>query len=135
MKTDEYNEVINHPDTFKAIAEELKKSKAVLIGWTDENSTHFDILFTYRPTATIGQVLNGVFIEDLFLSANFRGGIKVTDLFVSIMRVGAFGFEVNKGDTHWGYYDEKLGSRFRFGETTGEKLAELINGVKKNLLN
>ena len=31
MRTDEYNEVINHADTFKAIAKELKKSKAVLI--------------------------------------------------------------------------------------------------------
>lgn len=135
MKTDEYNEVINHPNTFKAIAEELKKSKAVLIGWTDENYTHFDILFTYKPTVAIGQIINGVFVEDIFLSANFQGGIRPTDLFVSIMRVGAFGFEVNNKDTHWSYYDEKLGSRFRFGETIGAKLAELINGVKKNLLN
>jgi hypothetical protein len=49
------------------------------------------------------------------------------------MRVGCFGFEVNKEDIDWGYYDEKLGGRFKLGETSGQKVAELINGIKKYL--
>lgn len=134
MKVDQYGEVINSPDTYKAIAERLKDHHAVLIGWSDENSSHFDILFNNGADADLGQIINGIFVADQFLSANFRGGIRPNDLFVSIMRVGSFGFELRNVDTDWGYYNEKLGSRIDLGETTGQKLADLINGVKKELL-
>ncbi len=133
MNIDKYQEVINGKETYTSIAERLKDGHPVLIGWTDENMTHFDILFTYKPDATLGQTINGVLVGEHFLSGSFQGGIRPTDLFVSIMRVGCFGFEVNKYDTDWGYYDEKLGGGHRFGETTGTKVAELINGVKKLL--
>ncbi len=47
------------------------------------------------------------------------------------MRVGCFGFESNNTDTNAGYYSEKLRIG---GSATSEKLAELINGVKKLLV-
>lgn len=63
-----------------------------------------------------------------------QGGIRPGfDLFVSIMRWGAFAFEINEADTHPGYYEEKLANRGPLGDTTREVLAELINGVRKLL--
>lgn len=134
MNINEYHEVMNGEETYKAIALRLKEHHSVFIGWVDEHATHFDILFSYGADASLGQVLNGVFVADHFLSGSFQGGVRPTDLFVSIMRVGAFGFDVENTDTDWGYYDEKLGGRFKLGETTATKIAELINGVKKALL-
>lgn len=119
MKYDEFGEVINAPETYKGIAEELKDN-AVLVGWTDEMSTHFDILFT---------------LNALPYGTNIQGGIRPRrDLFVSIMRWGAFAFEVADRDLHPGYLDEKLSVRGPMGQATSGKLAELINGVKKELL-
>jgi len=117
MNKDRYGEVINGERTYDDIAESLMENDAVLIGWTDEAKpvgTHFDILFT-RKAVKEGTVQGGV-----------RGG----DLFVSIMRLGAFGFDIANKDTASGYYMEKL--RFS-GEETGEKLAELINEIKKRI--
>jgi hypothetical protein len=133
LSVDEYGEVINSEKTYKGIAKRLKLGRSVLIGWTDENATHFDILFAYQVNSIVGQALNGVFVGDHFLSSNFQGGIRPSDLFVSIMRVGCFGFEIENTNTDWGYYSEKLGSRGSLGETTGKKIAELINGIKKEL--
>lgn len=114
MKYDKYGEVINHPDTYEAIANNLKAYCNTLVGWTDGNMTHFDVLFTVN-------------VEGY---GNFQGGVRAKDLFVSVMRRGAFGFEKEKIDTHAGYYDEKLGGGMG---STSEALAELINGVKKLL--
>jgi hypothetical protein len=116
MDYDTYGEVINGEKTYKGIAEELG-SNSVLIGWTDNNGTHFDILFT---------------LSALTYGTNIQGGVRGTDLFISIMRRGAFGFEKDHEDTHAGYYDEKLGGGMG---STSEALAELINGVKKELSN
>ena len=132
MKHDAYGDVINAEETYKTIAAVLKNGRPMLIGWTDEMGSHYDILFTYKPASSLGQILNGVWIEDVFLSGSFQGGIKPSDLFVSIMRLGCFGFEVENLDTDWHYYSEKLGGRFN--EPTGEKLAELINGIKEYLV-
>lgn len=115
MDFDNYGEVINGESTYKGIAEELGRS-AVLIGWTDHNGTHLNILFT----------LTALTYGDL------HGGVNRRDLFVSIMRWGAFGFNTEEMDTHPGYYDEKLGGTRTFGPIA-EPLAELINGVKKYL--
>lgn len=112
MKTDEYGEVLNDLTTFEEIARQVQKLP-VLIGWTDNLGSHFDILFSFGISKT----------------GPIQGGISPLDLFVSIMRVGAFGFEISHKDTSPGYYAEKLG----IGGSTGEKLAELINGVKKEL--
>lgn len=113
LKIDESGEVINGEETYEAIAEELR-SNAVLVGWTDGTESHLDILFTY--TALIYGVV--------------QGGVKRGYLFVSIMRRGSFGFDVSHKDTHAGYYEEKLGN---MGAECSEKVAELINGVKKYL--
>lgn len=119
MNKDTYGEVINGPETFRRIAEEIETGGRMLVGWIDESGTHFDILFAYQ-TAIEGN--------------NIQGGIKASDLFVSIMRWGAFGFEVSNEDTHAGYFEEKLGARGGFGKPTRDKLAELINGVKRELM-
>lgn len=114
MKTDKYGEVINHKETYQDIADYLRyKAKGkVLIGWTDECGTHFDILF----------------VKDPFIEGNMQGGIKEVYLFVSIMRIGASGFVINDEDTHPGYIGEKLNLG---NNITTEKVAELINGVRK----
>lgn len=113
----EYGEIINGPETYSKIATSLLMGKNILIGWTDEMSTHYDILFTKDPA---------------IYGTNIQGGIRRDDLFVSIMRIGCFGFEIENTDTHYGYYSEKF--NYNFGEATGQKLADLINGVKKELL-
>ena len=65
MNLDEWGEVINGEETYKGIAEELH-NKSVLIGWTDGNGTHFDILFTYRAyIANRGTIQGGVKQNDL----------------------------------------------------------------------
>lgn len=115
MNYDQYGEVVNGEKTYRAIAEDLSQTP-VLVGWTDQNGTHLDILFT-RSAMKYGTV---------------QGGVQGSDLFVSIMRWGAFGFDPDEKETHNGYYDEKLGNRASLGPTASP-LAELINGVKKYL--
>lgn len=109
---DEYGEVINGKDTFEAIAYKVGvDSEPVLIGWSDEHGAHLDILFV-KGAAGEGPL---------------QGGVRRSDLLVSLMRRGAFGFEIEKIDTHSGYYGEKLNWS---GTDSLAKLAELIDGVK-----
>ncbi len=117
MNTDEYFEVINGEETYKEIASELKLNANVMIGWTDEHGSHLDILFSLNVKK----------------EGNWQGGLSQNDLFVSIMRVGAFGFRVGEIDTHYSYYGEKL--YLGAVSLTTKKIAELINGVKKELIN
>ncbi len=120
MKLDEYGEVLNSPETFESIAVILQQVGSCLIGWTDEEGTHFDILFTWR----VGNVPS---------FGTLQGGVKGSDLFISIMRIGSFGFELKNSDTDGGYYEEKLVRNMNLGSTR-EAIAELINGVKKYLI-
>lgn len=111
---DEYGEVINGPRTAAAIAMHLLHGGSALVGWNDGEATHFDILFTLEP----------------FKSGIVQGGLHSgRNLFVSIMRIGAFGFDVSRPDTHPSYYAEKL--HLDGPNVTTEKLAELINGIKE----
>lgn len=110
MNYDEYNEVINGELTFKNIAENLKNGVSTLIGWSDEEYTHYDILFTYG-TDKYG---------------NIQGGIKYNDLFVSIMRIGTFGFKIDQAK-YPTYIAEKLFHNNL--NNSVEKVTELINGV------
>lgn len=116
MNKTKYLEIINGKETFEEIAKSLKKGEPIMIGWTDEIATHYDILFTYMANKEYGN--------------QFQFGLRPTDLFVSIMRWSSFGFEVNNQEKTPGYIAEKLGIR---GEETQEKVAELINGVIKEL--
>lgn len=116
MKYDEYHEVINSQETFKEIGQLLQANQSVFIGWTDGEGTHFDILFIINPIGF----------------GSFQGGVTTSDLFVSIMRVGSFGFEIRDTYTNAGYYEEKLARLTSLGSSR-EKLAELINGVKESI--
>lgn len=117
LNEDEYGEIVNGEGTYQGIAEELK-SNAVIVGWSDGAGTHLDLLFT---------------LTALRFGSQIQGGIRPQkDLFVSIMRMGAFGFDPEHTDTHGGYYDEKL-TGFRLGTECAAKVADLINGVKKYL--
>ena len=118
MNIDLDGEIINGKMTYRDIAGELKLRGSCVIGWTDEIGSHFDILFVNDP------IMYGV------MQGGLRRGDK-RNLFVSIMRLGAFGSDINT-KSHWNYYNEKLGNRF--GKDTGEKFGELINGVKKYLV-
>ena len=113
MNKNKYGEVINGEQTYNMIANHLALKVPIGIAWTDELGTHYDIIFNMGVA---------------FIEGNFQGGLKSTDLFVSIMHKTAWGFKptIKYGD----YIQEKLGIR---GET-GEKLKELINGVISELL-
>lgn len=114
MNKTEYNEIINGKKTYKEIANKLKQHIPVIIGWTDEAWTHLDILFTYQAYREYENYL--------------QRGVMPTDLFVSILSWGAYGFEVER-EKSVGYISEKLGMN---GETA-EKLTELINGIINEL--
>ena len=116
MNYNKYDEVINGKDTYKSIAKSLKDGIPVLIGWTDGIDTHYDILFTYKVNK------NG-FVQ---------GGIKENDLFISIMRMGAFGFKTDS-EKHFSYIAEKLFNS-RVDDSVG-KVTELINGVIEEINN
>ncbi len=110
MNKDKYGEIINGIDTYSEIAKQLLLNKSVGIGWTDEDSTHFDIIFT------LGIAKYGL----------FQRGIKANDLFVSIIDWSCYGFNadtIKKGT----YIQEKL--RLGNYEKLGEKVKELVNGV------
>ena len=110
MNVDEYGEVINGEDTYREIAKNLMEGESVGIGWTDEDSTHFDIIFT------LGIKKYGL----------FQRGIKANDLFVSIIGWSSYGFKTDDIKLG-GYIQEKL--RLSDYDVTGEKVKELINGV------
>ena len=110
MNVDEYGEVINGEDTYREIAKNLMEGESVGIGWTDEDSTHFDIIFT------LGIKKYGL----------FQRGIKANDLFVSIIGWSSYGFKTDDIKLG-GYIQEKL--RLSNYDITGEKVKELINGV------
>ena len=112
MKYDEYGEVINEAETYKHIAL-LLETGSVVIGWSDGQGTHLDILFCLRP----------------YEYGSLQGGQSAsTDLFVAVLKRGAFGFEIKNEDTHAGYIEGKLGGGLG---STADKLAELINQIKK----
>lgn len=115
MNKDEYNEIVNGYDTIKTIADKLKKGQAVIIGWTDEEYTHYDLLFTYN-----------IYKEGLL-----QGGLKGNELFVSVIGLGAFGFAVKDRieNIHSSYIAEKLNL-----SGNPDKLGELINDVIKELI-
>lgn len=113
MNKDQYGEIINGENTYKKIAYLLKSGHSVIIGWTDEEHTHYDILFNLNVVK----------------EGTLQGGLRWNDLFVSIMRKGCFGF-LTDGQKESGYVGEKLGLG---NNVTTEKLTKLINGIIKNL--
>jgi len=116
MNRDKYGEIINGIHTYVEIADKLKNDGSVIIGWTDEKYTHLDILFTYGAYKENGNIL--------------QRGLRGNDLFVSIIGLGSFGFEVTKQEKAKGYVAEKLNLK---GEPTLSKFTDLVNGVIKEL--
>ncbi len=117
MKRDEDGVVHNNIVTYVKIAQLLLQNGSILISWTDEEGSQLDILFTLLKFPPIGPI---------------QGGLKSDYLYVSIMRIGAFGFRVEDTTTTSEYYKEKLGMT---SNVTTDKLTELINGVRKELSN
>lgn len=113
MKYDPFREVVNGGETYEEIAMMLRGHSPVLVGWTDGEQSHHDVLFSLRP----------------YVAGTIQGGIANAPLFVSVMRVGAFAFGGNPGATLTpGYVAEKLG--LGSGESsTAIALEELITGV------
>lgn len=117
MNYDNYGEVINGEKTFKKIAEELFDYGRCIVGWTDQEYDHRDIMFVYR-TSKYG---------------NLQRGLKATDLYVSIMGFSSMGFSTGDKRSnikHYGYIMEKL---FLEDNACNQKICDLINGVIKEI--
>lgn len=108
MNINNYDEIVNGKETYKEIALILLRDNIVGIGWTDENDTHLDIVFS------LGILKYGT----------FQRGIKDNYLFVSIIGHTSYAFIPNTIKDS-SYFKEKL----RFNNKCGDKLAELINGI------
>lgn len=117
MNRDDSYEIINGNETYTEIAKKLAMHIPVLIGWTDEEMSHFDILFTYNTYKP----------KDSYI----QRGIRADDLFVSVMGKGSFGFLMNDDELDGSYVGEKLGMGTNITTT---KLAKLITGVKSALI-
>lgn len=114
MNIDSYGEVINGENTYKEIADNLRAGKSVIIGWTDEKYTHLDLLFNYHTLK----------------EGTLQRGLRGNELYISIIGMGAFGFDTNNNDKAEGYIEEKLNIH---GEPTVTKITELINNIIKRL--
>lgn len=124
LNRDEYEEVINGPDTYKTIATHLYKglykeeldedtSNSILVGWTDQGYDHRDILFTYRVLHT----------------GNHQRGMRWCHFFVGIVDHTCYGFTIEtrmdnrKGP---GYLKEKLRLHDNHCD---DKICELVDNV------
>lgn len=122
MNYDGYDTVINGEETYKETARVLLQDHAIIYPWTDERSTQLDILFTYQPQTCF----------EYGLSSHLQGGVRVSDLFVSIMRWGAFSFQLDDNSLSADYIAEKF-CKDNVSPTM-DKLAQLIEGVRKELI-
>lgn len=114
MNYSEYDEVINGEQTYKFIGEELKKGNNVIIGWTDQEFTHFDIYFQLGIDNKCGPL---------------QRGMRPEYLYVGIIDHNFYGFRTDTakmGD----YIAEKLRID---SPNLAKKVSDLINGVIENL--
>lgn len=118
MKLDDYGEVVNDPDTYERAVAVLTEQGSVLPGWTDEQFTHLDVLFTLSPEKH-GNIQRGLHNSRALL-------------FVSVIGFGTFGFDRTgrTGELHESYVGEKLG----LGDNvTTTALSALITGIIERL--
>lgn len=108
MKQNEYGEIINDEYNYRIIASNLMKGNTVGIGWSDEESTHLDIIFK------LGITKHGY----------FQRGLQEDYLYVSIIDHNSYGFRTDIVDKK-NYIQEKL----RIKGDCGDRLAQLINGI------
>lgn len=109
---DNVGNITNSPATYEAIAKDLIGGSTI-IGWTDGFNTHYDVLFTLMPSQ----------------HGALQGGLHGPYcLFVSIMRVGCFGFYIqNSHPLDMEYIAEKM--FLNPNSPTAKAVADLINGV------
>lgn len=113
MNYDKYDEVINGEETYKNIAIDLCDKKPVIIGWTDGEYDHRDILFTYRVKKY----------------GNLQRGMRWSDLYVSIIDHTSYGFLIET-DTDNRKDNEYIKEKLRLHDNNcDKKICELINGV------
>lgn len=114
LNTDSYGEITNGLNTYIIIGKELLEGKSVIIGWTDEEYDHRDILFTFRPQKH-GTLQRGL---------NFP-----SHLYVSIIDYSSMGFLIEDDCNNRkanGYIKEKL----RLCDNhCDDMICDLINGV------
>ena len=110
-----YEPLRNGEETYYHLAEFLRYEHAVVFGWSSDDDVHLDMLMAYQPAelGNLGRWMNGE-----------------TDLFVGVTGVGMFGFTLNGIYKHPTYVGNKFGISV---DTTTVQLAELINGVCRNL--
>lgn len=118
MNIDEYNEVINGEKTFAEIAKCLINDGKCIIGWTDEQCDHRDILFTFEP-----KHLGGV----------LQRGLIWCYLYVSIMDFSSMGFLI-EDDNNNVKSNEYIKEKLRLHDNhCDEAICDLINGVISQL--
>lgn len=115
--TEKYGSIINGPGTYEQLAFDLLERGHVVLNWTDERGTLYNILLSYAPTrmGTPGGIVD---------SAGFK-------LWIGIAGKGMFGFSLSKGHLAPVYIAEKLGLS---NAVTAAKVAELINGAQHKLI-
>ena len=119
MNKDKWGEIINGKETFTKIADDLVKRGSCIIGWTDQEYDHRDILFTYMPKQ----------------HGNLQRGLRWCYLYVSIMSMSSMGFliEINTDNRKENsYLKEKLNLH---DSSCDDKICDLINGVIEELNN
>lgn len=121
VNTDTWGEVVNGPDTVRTIVDGLTNGWPVVIGWTDGRVTHHDVLFTI--VRDIHGQLQGIHPVAQRIPSSI--------LFVSVMRVGAFGFVMEHGAK---FDDRYVAEKLGIGGATAEALAALINDVVQELV-
>lgn len=118
MNKDKYDEVINGKKTFKEIAKCLINDGKCIIGWTDEEYDHRDILFTFKPK---------------HLGGDLQRGLRWCYLYVSIMDCSSIGFLI-EDDTNNVKSNEYIKEKLRLHDNhCDEAICDLINGVISQL--
>lgn len=112
MNFNKYDEVVNGNMTYKEIARRLKNNETIGIGWTDEDSTHLDIIFKCE----ISKV------------GCFQRGIKSDYLYVSIIDHTSYAFMPDTIKNA-----ECIKEKIRMNNDCGDKVSELINGIIREL--
>lgn len=115
--------VENCNELFEYIAESFLSNEPIIIAWSEGRGTQFDISFTHIKN-NLGGIQGGI--------RNIRN-----HLFVSIMQVGAFAFEI---DDDYQLECDYVSKRLHVGwidpepNVTLVALTELINGVIQQII-
>ena len=110
MNLDKDGLAINGLETTRTILHFLDRCDPVLLSWTDGEGARFDILI----------VRGSQYVQP----AGFQGGIRGDETFVSILRLGAWGFKCSGAKILAPYVIDKLGVRSPY---TATMLADLLN--------